>query len=42
MILDFWMTILIKVTDDLNFDSPVLVITGFRAGESKKYLSFLC
>ncbi|WP_428229917.1 NAD(P)-dependent oxidoreductase [Flavobacterium sp.] len=31
---------LIKVTDDLNFSSPVLVITGFGAGESKKYLSF--
>lgn len=30
---------LIKVTDDLNFSSPVLVITGFGAGESKKYLS---
>lgn len=31
---------LIKVTDDLNFSSPVLVITGFGAGQSKNYLSF--
>ncbi|MBF4483470.1 NAD(P)-binding oxidoreductase [Flavobacterium sp. CSZ] len=31
---------LIKVTNDLNFSSPILVITGFGAGESKKYLSF--
>ena len=31
---------LIKVTDDLNFSAPVLVVTGFGAGESKKYLSF--
>ena len=31
---------LIQVTQDLNFSSPVLVITGFGAGESKKYLSF--
>ncbi|WP_209442813.1 NAD(P)-dependent oxidoreductase [Flavobacterium chilense] len=31
---------LIKVTDELNYSSPVLVITGFGAGESKKYLSF--
>lgn len=31
---------LLNVTDDLNFSSPVLVITGFGAGESKRYLSF--
>ncbi|MCP2029746.1 putative NADH-flavin reductase [Flavobacterium sp. HSC-32F16] len=31
---------LIKVTDDLKFSSPVLVITGFGAGKSKNYLSF--
>ena len=33
-------TTLIKVTDELNYSSPVLVITGFGAGESKGYLSF--
>lgn len=32
--------ILIKVTDDLNFSAPVLIITGFGTGESKKYLGF--
>lgn len=31
---------LIKVTDDINYTAPVLVITGFGAGESKNYLSF--
>jgi putative NADH-flavin reductase len=31
---------LVSVTGDLNFSSPVLVITGFGAGESKGYLSF--
>ena len=31
---------LINVTDDLNFSQPVLIITGFGAGESKDYLSF--
>ncbi|WKL49670.1 NAD(P)H-binding protein [Flavobacterium pectinovorum] len=31
---------LVSVTDDLNFSSPILVITGFGAGESKEYLSF--
>lgn len=31
---------LVKVTDDLEFSSPVFVITGFGAGESKNYLSF--
>ncbi|WP_394772899.1 NAD(P)-dependent oxidoreductase [Flavobacterium sp.] len=31
---------LINVTDELNFTAPVLVITGFGAGESKNYLSF--
>lgn len=31
---------LIKVSNDLDFSSPVLVITGFGAGESKGYLSF--
>lgn len=31
---------LIKVSIDLDFSSPVLVITGFGAGESKGYLSF--
>jgi putative NADH-flavin reductase len=31
---------LLEVTNDLNFSSPVLVITGFGAGESKNYLSF--
>lgn len=30
---------LIKVTNDLNFSSPILIITGFGAGESKGYLS---
>jgi putative NADH-flavin reductase len=30
---------LIEVTADLNFSSPVLVITGFGAGKSKNYLS---
>jgi len=32
--------VLIKVTDELNFSSPVFIITGFGAGESKRYLSF--
>ncbi|MHC0444779.1 NAD(P)-dependent oxidoreductase [Flavobacterium sp. 3-218] len=31
---------LINVADQLNFTAPVLVITGFGAGESKNYLSF--
>lgn len=31
---------LIKVSRELNFSSPVLIITGFGAGESKNYLSF--
>lgn len=31
---------LTEVTDELNFTSPVLVITGFGAGNSKRYLSF--
>lgn len=31
---------LVNVSNDLNFSSPVLVITGFGAGESKGYLSF--
>ncbi len=31
---------LIKVGNELNFSSPVLIITGFGAGESKGYLSF--
>jgi putative NADH-flavin reductase len=31
---------LLSVTDDLNFLAPVLVVTGFGAGESKNYLSF--
>lgn len=31
---------LISVADELNFTAPVLVITGFGAGESKNYLSF--
>ncbi|WP_426479313.1 NAD(P)-dependent oxidoreductase [Chryseobacterium sp. CBSDS_008] len=31
---------LIQVSFELNFTSPVLVITGFGAGESKKYVSF--
>ncbi|KQO23002.1 epimerase [Flavobacterium sp. Leaf82] len=31
---------LLKVADELNFSSPVLVITGFGAGESKGFLSF--
>lgn len=30
---------LIQVTTDLNFSSPILIITGFGAGESKGYLS---
>ncbi|WP_343609195.1 NAD(P)-dependent oxidoreductase [Chryseobacterium oranimense] len=33
-------TNLIEVGKELNFSSPVLVITGFGAGESKGYLSF--
>lgn len=31
---------LVTVTAELNFLSPVLIITGFGAGESKNYLSF--
>ncbi|MBO6200106.1 MAG: NAD(P)H-binding protein [Chryseobacterium sp.] len=31
---------LIHVSSELNFSSPVFVITGFGAGESKNYLSF--
>ena len=31
---------LIIVTNDFNFSAPVLVITGFGAGESSNYLSF--
>lgn len=31
---------LIKVNRELNFSSPVLIITGFGAGESNNYLSF--
>lgn len=31
---------LINITDGLNFSAPVLVITGFGAGESKGYLGF--
>ncbi|MFH7015582.1 NAD(P)-dependent oxidoreductase [Flavobacterium sp. FlaQc-47] len=31
---------LISVADEVNFTEPVLVITGFGAGESKNYLSF--
>lgn len=31
---------LIQVSRELNFSSPVLIITGFGAGESKNYLSF--
>jgi len=31
---------LILVSSELNFSSPVFVITGFGAGESKNYLSF--
>lgn len=30
---------LIGVTSDLSFSSPILIITGFGAGESKGYLS---
>ncbi|ANF52064.1 epimerase [Chryseobacterium glaciei] len=30
---------LINVTDEFNFSPPILVITGFGAGESKNYLS---
>lgn len=33
-------TTLIEVCKDLNFTSPVLVITGFGAGKSKGYLDF--
>lgn len=32
--------ILIEVCKELNFTAPVLVITGFGAGESEGYLSF--
>ena len=31
---------LIHVSSELNFSSPVFVITGFGTGESKNYLSF--
>jgi putative NADH-flavin reductase len=31
---------LINVADELNFSAPVLIITGFGAGDSKNYLSF--
>ncbi|TDO82822.1 putative NADH-flavin reductase [Flavobacterium chryseum] len=31
---------LTKVIDELSFSAPILVITGFGAGESKNYLSF--
>ncbi|KUJ61323.1 epimerase [Flavobacteriaceae bacterium CRH] len=31
---------LINVTDELKYSSPVLIVTGFGAGESKNYLSF--
>lgn len=31
---------LIEVSNELDFSSPVLIITGFGAGESKGYLSF--
>lgn len=31
---------LINVANELNFSEPVLVITGFGAGESKNFLSF--
>lgn len=31
---------LVTVTAELNFLSPVLIITGFGSGESKKYLNF--
>ncbi|RUT69598.1 NAD(P)-dependent oxidoreductase [Flavobacterium cupreum] len=31
---------LVTATAELNFLSPVLIITGFGAGESKKYLNF--
>ncbi|KFF02895.1 NAD(P)-dependent oxidoreductase [Flavobacterium reichenbachii] len=31
---------LTKAVDELDFSSPVLVITGFGAGESKNYLNF--
>lgn len=31
---------LIAATNELNYSSPVLVITGFGAGESKGFLSF--
>ncbi|MBD8082843.1 NAD(P)-dependent oxidoreductase [Chryseobacterium caseinilyticum] len=31
---------LIKVGRELNFSSPVLIITGFGAGESKNYVNF--
>lgn len=33
-------TTLIEICNELNFSSPVLVVTGFGAGESKGYLSF--
>lgn len=31
---------LIQVTDELNFTNPIIIITGFGAGESSGYLSF--
>ncbi|OXA93766.1 NAD(P)-dependent oxidoreductase [Flavobacterium hercynium] len=33
-------TTLVKVTDELSYSAPVLIITGFGAGESKNYLNF--
>jgi putative NADH-flavin reductase len=31
---------LIQVTNELNFKAPIIIITGFGAGESSRYLSF--
>jgi putative NADH-flavin reductase len=31
---------LIQVTNELNFKAPIIIITGFGAGESSGYLSF--
>ncbi len=32
---------LIHATDELEYSSPIIIITGFGAGESKKYSGFL-
>lgn len=31
---------IVQLTNELNFSAPVIIITGFGAGQSKNYLSF--